>query len=113
MKPPASAGDVSLIPGPGEPHVPGCSEARAPQLLSLCSKAARATATEAHEPRSSATREATAVREARGSQLEKSPCGNEDPTRPQIIFHERRRDLGTDRHGRAAVGGDGEKLAVC
>ena len=94
-------------PRAGEQRSP-CTTATEPVL-----KSPQATATEAHEPRSSATREATAVREARGSQLEKSPCGNEDPTRPQIIFHKRRRHLGTDRHGRAAVGGDGEKQAVC
>ena len=33
--PPASAGDVGSIPGPGRPHRPQSSEAAGPQLLSL------------------------------------------------------------------------------
>ena len=40
--PPASAGDTGSSPGPGRSHMPRRNEARAPQLLSLCSRA--------HEP---------------------------------------------------------------
>ena len=36
---PASAGDTGSSPGPGGSHVPRSNEARAPQLLSLCSRA--------------------------------------------------------------------------
>ena len=34
--PPSDAGDMSLIPDPGRPHLPRGNKARAPQLLSLC-----------------------------------------------------------------------------
>ena len=37
--PPATAGDMDLIPGPGRSHMPRSNKARAPQLLSLCSTA--------------------------------------------------------------------------
>ena len=36
---PANAGDTSSSPGPGRSHVPRSNEARAPQLLSLRSRA--------------------------------------------------------------------------
>ena len=56
--PPASAGDTGSSPGPGRSHMPRSNEARAPQLLSLRSRAReprllspRATTTEAHAPR--------------------------------------------------------------
>ena len=39
---PANAGDTGLSPGPGRSHMPQSNQARAPQLLSLCSRA--------HEP---------------------------------------------------------------
>ena len=39
---PANAGDTGSIPGLGISHMPWSNEARAPQLLSLCSRA--------HEP---------------------------------------------------------------
>ena len=55
--PPANAGDMGLIPGPGRSHMPWSIKARAPQLLSLHSRAhkpqllsPRATTTEAHVP---------------------------------------------------------------
>ena len=58
---PASAGDVGSIPGPGRSHMPQSNEARAPQLLSLHSRARepqllspRATTTEACAPRARA-----------------------------------------------------------
>ena len=86
--PPANAGDMGSIPGPGRSHVPRSNEARAPQLLSLCSRAhepqllsPRATTTEADMPRARALqREATAMRSpstarkgrAREPQLEKT-----------------------------------------
>ena len=37
--PPANAGDVGSIPGLGRSHMPRSNEVRAPQLLSLCSRA--------------------------------------------------------------------------
>ena len=56
--PSANAGDTGSIPGPGRSHMPRSNEARAPQLLSLCSGAREpqllspcATTTEALEPR--------------------------------------------------------------
>ena len=54
---PANAGDTDSSPGPGRSHMPQSNEARAPQLLSLCSRACEpqllstcATATEARVP---------------------------------------------------------------
>ena len=59
--PPANAGDAGLSPGLGKYHMPRTSEARAPQLLSLRSRASKpqllspcATTTEAHAPRARA-----------------------------------------------------------
>ena len=59
--PPANAGGTGLSPGPGRSHMPRSNEARAPQLLSLCSRACepqllnpRATTTEARTPRARA-----------------------------------------------------------
>ena len=40
--PPANAGNTGSSPGPGRSHMPRSNSARAPQLLSLCSRA--------HEP---------------------------------------------------------------
>ena len=37
--PPANAGDTGSSPGPGSSHMPRSNEARAPQLLSLSSRA--------------------------------------------------------------------------
>ena len=37
--PPANAGDMGSIPGPGRSHMPWSSQAHAPQLLNLCSRA--------------------------------------------------------------------------
>ena len=70
--PPSSAGDTGLSPSPGRSHMPWSNWARAPQLLSLCSRACEpqllspsATTTEARTPR------------ARAPQQEKPP--NEKP----------------------------------
>ena len=59
--PPAKVGDMGSSPGPGRSHMPWSNEARAPQLLSLCSRARepqllrpRATTTEARAPRAHA-----------------------------------------------------------
>ena len=59
--PPTSAGDTGSSPSPGRSHRPRINEDRAPQLLSLCSRAhepqllsPRATTTEAHAPRTRA-----------------------------------------------------------
>ena len=66
--PPAKAGDTGSSPGPGRSHMPRSNKARAPQLLSLRSRAREpqllspcATTTEACAPR------------ARASQQEKPP----------------------------------------
>ena len=37
--PPASSGDMGSSPGPGRSHMPRSNQARAPQLLSLRSRA--------------------------------------------------------------------------
>ena len=84
--PPASAGDTSSFPGLGRPHMPRSSQACAPQLLSLCSRACTAVA-EAGGPGSpcSAAREAPAMvcapqlaRSPRSPKLEKAlrPLGS-------------------------------------
>ena len=59
--PPANAGDTGSSPGPGRSHMPRSNEARAPQLLSLRSRAREpqllspcATTTEARAPRARA-----------------------------------------------------------
>ena len=59
--PPVNAGDTGSSPGPGRSHTPGSNQARAPQLLRLCSRAhepqllsPRATTTEACTPRARA-----------------------------------------------------------
>ena len=59
--PPANAGDMGLSPGPGRSHMLWSNWARAPQLLSLRSRAREpqllslsATTTEAHMPRAHA-----------------------------------------------------------
>ena len=58
---PANAGDTGSIPGPGRSHMPWSNYARAPQLLSLRSRARepqllspRATTTEARASRAPA-----------------------------------------------------------
>ena len=58
---PASAGDTGSSPGPGGSHMPWSNKARAPQLLSLHSRACkpqllslRATTTKACAPRARA-----------------------------------------------------------
>ena len=61
---PANAGDTGLSPGPGKSHMPWSNEARAPQLLSLHSRACEpqllspcAATTEARAPRACAPQE--------------------------------------------------------
>ena len=58
---PANAGDMGSSPGPGRSHMPRSNQARAPQLLSLHSRAHKpqllspcATTTEACAPRACA-----------------------------------------------------------
>ena len=58
---PASARDMGSIPGPGRSHMPRSNYARAPELLSLWSRAREpqllsphTTTTEAHTPRACA-----------------------------------------------------------
>ena len=59
--PPANSGDVGLSPGPGRSHMPWSNKARAPQQLSLHSRAhepqllnPHAATAEAHVPRARA-----------------------------------------------------------
>ena len=59
--PPADAGDTGSSPGPGRAHMPQSNKARAPQLLSLRSRAREPqllspcpTTTEARAPRAGA-----------------------------------------------------------
>ena len=61
---PANAGDTGSSPGPGGSHMSWSSWVRAPQLLSLCSRACKpqllspqATTTEAHAPGACAPRQ--------------------------------------------------------
>ena len=86
--PPANAGDKGSSPGPGSSHTPQSNEARAPQLLSLHSRAQkpqllspRAPTTEARAPRARAPqrRVAPAHRNWR-----KHTRSKEDPTQPKI-----------------------------
>ena len=72
--PPANAGDTGSSPGLGRSHMPRSNKARAPQLLSLLSRAhvpqllqPRATTTAARVPRACAPQqgEATAMRSPR------------------------------------------------
>ena len=79
-------------PGPGKSHMPRSNQARAPQLLSLRSRARvpqllspHATTTEAHAPRARAPQQEKPPQWARSSQLEKARVhSNEDPTQPKI-----------------------------
>ena len=61
--PPANVGDAGLSPGLGRSHMPQSNKARAPQLLSLRSRA--------HEPQLLSPR--TTTTEARAPQQEKPP----------------------------------------
>ena len=78
--PPANAGDMGSSPGPGRSHMPQSSEAHAPQLLSLRSRACEpqllslsATTTEARAPRAHALQQEKPPQwEARTLQLEKA-----------------------------------------
>ena len=80
--PPANAGDMGLIAGPGRSHMPWSNEARVPQLLSLRSRAHEpqllslcATTTEAHAPRAHARNK----RNPRLPQLEKTRVQQQRP----------------------------------
>ena len=78
---PANAGDMGLIPGPGGSHMLWSNGSRAPQLLSLRSRAREpqllnphATTTEAHTPRAHAPQqEKPPQREARAPQRRVAP----------------------------------------
>ena len=65
---PASTGDTGSSPGPGRSHVPRSNKARAPQLLSLCSRACEPQLLSAH----AATAESRVPR-AHAPQQEKPP----------------------------------------
>ena len=67
---PANAGDRDSIPGPGGTHMPQRNEARALQLLNLCSRAQEPKLLKPVHPR------------ARALQLEESPRSKEDPAQP-------------------------------
>ena len=69
--PPANAGNMGLIPGPGRSLMPWSNKACGPQLLSLCSMAR-----EAHTPQQGVTPQLTAARGSLSS--------SEDPAQPKI-----------------------------
>ena len=76
--PPANAGDMGSIPGPGRSHMLRSNYAHAPQLLSLCSRARApqllspcAATTEAPAPR------ARAPHQEKPQQLEAAHCNEE------------------------------------
>ena len=79
---PANAGDMGSSPGPGRSHMPRSKWARAPQLLSLCSRAREpqllslcATTTEARTPRARALQQKKPPqREARAPQRRVAPA---------------------------------------
>ena len=78
---PASAGDMGLSPGPGRSHMPRNNKARAPQLLSLCSRAYKpqllsisATTTEACAPRACALQQEKPPNEKTAHHMKSSPC---------------------------------------
>ena len=80
--PPANAGDTGSGPGPGRSHMPQSNQARAPQLLSLRSRARepqllspRATTTEALAPRARAPQQEKPPQwEARAPQWRVAPA---------------------------------------
>ena len=80
--PPASAGNMRLIPGPEGPQVPRGKQASGSYLLSLCS--------EAREPQLLKPLSATEARTARlergthSPQPETSPGSSEDPGQPKV-----------------------------
>ena len=78
--PPANAGDTGSSPGPGRSHMLLSNEARAPQLLSLRSRA-RAPQQEATAMRSPCT---TTKSSPHSPQLEKASHSNEDLMQPKI-----------------------------
>ena len=98
--PPANAGDTGSSPDPGRSHMPRSNEVRAPQLLSLCSRAHEpqllspcATTTEAHKPRACAPQqEKPPQREVRTPQRKVAPAHHnyrkptciKDLTQPKI-----------------------------
>ena len=75
--PPANAGDTGLSPGPGRSHVPRGNWARAPQLLSLRSRACDPQLLKpvCLEP---------VLCNKRSHHNEKPAHSNEDPTQPKI-----------------------------
>ena len=80
--PPANAGNTGSSPGPGRSHMPWSNQARAPQLLSLCSSALepqllspRATTTETCVPRARAPQQGKPPQwEARALQQRVAPA---------------------------------------
>ena len=91
---PANARDLGSIPDPGGCYRSQSSWARAPQLLSLCSRAQEHQNTAAHMPTARALQQEEPPQwEARAPQLERSPhspqldkslCDNKDPVQPKI-----------------------------
>ena len=90
--PPANAGDMDSIPGLVRSHMPWSCLSRAPQLLSLCSRAhetqpvsPHAAPTEAQAPRAPGPqREQPQHSEAHVLQLGESPCSNKDLTQSKV-----------------------------
>ena len=67
--PTANAEDTGSIPGPGRFHTPWSNQACAPQLLSLCSAARKAT---------------TVKSSPRRCNSRKPMCSNQDPIQPKV-----------------------------
>ena len=91
---PVNAGDTGSVSAPGKSHMPRRNWARAPQLLSLCSRACELQLLKPTGPRAHALqREKPSQREAQVLQLESSPCSLQlaksphsikDPAQPKI-----------------------------
>jgi len=83
--PPASSGDMGLIPGPGRSDMPQSNYAHVLQLLSLCSRALELELLKPAWPKAHAQPQKKPPQwETYSVQLEKSPCSNEDPAQPKI-----------------------------
>ena len=68
--PPANAGDMGSILGPGRSHMPQSNEVHGPQLLSLCSRPRSAAAAEGCASRARVPQDSPLPREACAPQLE-------------------------------------------
>ena len=89
---PANTRDTSSIPEPGRSHLPRSDSARAPQLLSLCSRVREPQLSNPVHPRACALQQEESTRRPI-SQLESKPCplqleksshSNKDPAQTKI-----------------------------